>query len=84
MITKIFVRDKFRTVKPEHYPKEIRELDSFLVYNKSDKNIIKAQGGYYRVSRQGGLAFIVRALYLLSFKEWLEISLNDNFIANIK
>ena len=34
--------------------------------------------------RGRSIKYVTRSLYLLSLKEWLEISLNDNFIANLK
>lgn len=84
MVTKIFVRGAYRKVNPKRAPREVRELDSFLVYNSSSKNILRGQGGYYRLSRENSLLFVARNLSLLSFEEWLEVSLNDNFIANHK
>jgi hypothetical protein len=80
--TKIWVRDKWRNVNADNPPKETRELDSFLYFNDSPKCFLKTQGGWYKLTREGSLLFVARALYLLSFKEWLAIAQNDYFIAN--
>ena len=84
LTTKIFVRERYIYINPDIAPKEFRELDSFLFYNSAPKNILRAQGGYYRLTKQNSLLFVARKLDLLSFKEWLEVSLNDNFISNHK
>lgn len=84
MTTRIWVRDKYRKVDPDKPPKESRELDSFLFYNDAAKCFMKGQGGWYKISREGSILFVVRALYLLPLKEWCEIAKNDNFIANIQ
>jgi hemin uptake protein HemP len=80
--TKIWIRDKYRNINPENPPKETRELDSFLFYNGAAKCFIKAQGGWYKLTREGKLLFVTRALYLMSLNQFLEIAKNDNFIAN--
>jgi len=79
---KIWVRDRWRNVKPDNPPKETRELDSFLYFNDAAKCFLKTQGGWYKLTREGSLLFVSRALYLLSLKEWLKIAKNDSFIAN--
>lgn len=82
--TRIWVRDNYRNVNPDKPPRESRELDSFLWYNDAAKCFLKGQGGWYKITRQGSILFVARALYLLTLKEWLEVALNDNFIANTK
>jgi hypothetical protein len=77
MVTKIFHRGKFKNVDPDKAPKDARELDSFLIYNGTNKVFIRLVGGWYKVQRDGSFTFISRTLYLLSFKEWLEIALNE-------
>lgn len=70
-------------VDPEKPPKDIRELDSFLVANNAPKCIVRAEGGWYKISKNG-LEFIGRTLYLFPLKEFLDIALNDKFVANTK
>ena len=84
MTTKIWWRDRYINVKPDTPPRDTRQLDSFLYYNDAAKCFMKGEGGWYKISRQGSVLFVVRALYLLSLKEWLEIAQDDNFIANVK
>lgn len=83
MITKIIWRDNFRhNVNPNKPPKDTRELDSFLFFNKAAKCFMKGQGGWYKITKQGTLLFVTRTLYLLTLKEWYDIAVNDSFIAN--
>ena len=58
-------------------PQTIKELNRYVGYGI----FIKSEGGYYKRQR-GDLLFVVRALYLLSLDEWLEIAKNDKFISN--
>lgn len=81
--TKIWWRDKYRNVNPEKPPVETRQLDSFLTYNKAAKCFLKGQGGWYKLTKEGELLFVTRALYLLSLKEWLRIAKDDYFIENL-
>lgn len=61
------------------FPSTIRELNQYVGYNI----FFKGDGGYYK--RQNGvMLYVVRALYLLSFDEWLEIAKNESFISNTK
>jgi len=65
-------------------PKDVRELDGFLVWNLAPKCFMKGEGGWYKITKKGELCFVVRALYLLSFKEWYDIAMNDKFLPNMK
>ena len=83
MITQIYYRNGYRNVNPSNPPKDQRELYSFLRYNNAPTCIIKASGGYYRMSKTGTLKYICRTLYNLSLAEFLTIAKNDNYIPNI-
>lgn len=82
--TRIWVRNNYRNVDPDRAPSSTRELDSFLWYNNAPKCFLKGQGGWYKITKDNRLLFVNRVLYTMSFKEWLDVALNDNFIANIK
>ena len=81
--TRIWVRDRYRNVNPDNPPKETRELDSFLYANCGAKCFMKGQGGWYKITKEGGLSYVTRALYLLPLKDWLNIAKDDYFIPNI-
>lgn len=84
MITRIFYRDRYRTIIPTKSPKDTRELISFLYYNNVPMCFVKGVGGWYKISKTGIFMYVCRTLYLLSFEEWLSIALNNNFTPNIK
>ena len=65
-------------------PISTRELDGFLWANNAAKCFMKGQGGWYKLTREGTLLYVCRTLYLLSFQEWYDIAVDDNFIANMK
>ena len=83
IITKIWWRDRYREVDPEKPPVETRQLDSFLIHNEAPKCFMRGQGGWYKLTREGELHFVVRALYLMALKDWLSIAKNDYFTANL-
>lgn len=80
--TKIWWRDKYINVDPNNPPKDERQLISFLRYNDAPACFVKTGNSWRKVTKQGSLLNVSRTLYLLPLKEWLEIALNDNFIAN--
>lgn len=84
METKIWYRNGYTNVKVHLPPKDMRHLRAFLISNGSADCFVKAQGGYYKCGKDGVQRFVVRVLYLLSLKEWLEIALNDNYIESVK
>jgi hypothetical protein len=84
MITRIYHRDRFVEVKLNEPPLDARMLDSFLLYNKSNICFVRAVGGWYKITRECGLQFVSRTLYLLSLEEWLAIANNDKFISNTR
>jgi len=78
----IWHRNMRRHVDPSKPPSDTRMLDGFLFWNNAAKCFVRAQGGWYKITRDCKLLYVTRTLYLLSLKEWLEIAKNDNFIAN--
>ena len=82
MITKIWWRDKYINVNPEQPPKDERQLISFLRYNDAPACFVKTGNAWRKVTKEGSLLYVSRTLYLMSLKEWLQVALDDNFIAN--
>jgi hypothetical protein len=83
METRIWWRDKYVNVDPEKPPKDERQLISFLRYNNAAACFIKTGNAWRKITKQGSILYVSRTLYLLPLKEWLAISLNDNFVANM-
>ena len=84
MVTRIPHRGKVINARPERPPKDTRELRSFLLFNNAADCFVRAQGGWYKICKDGSLKYVTRAMYQLSLKEFLEIAKNDHFIANHK
>lgn len=77
-------RGKLVRVDPDKAPIDTRQLRGFLLWNGARDCFMKGEGGWYRIGIDGQILFVSRTLYLLSLKEWLNIALKDNFIANTK
>ena len=83
LITKIFVGKAYVNVDPERAPKSSRELRSFLAYNNAPTCFFKDAGAWYKITKDCKALYVSRTLYLLSFEQWLNIALNENFIATM-
>jgi hypothetical protein len=83
MVTRIWWRDKYINVKPENPPKDERQLISFLRYNNAAVCFVKTGNAWRKITKDGRLLKVARALYLLSLEEWLDIAKNDKFIENM-
>lgn len=83
MRTNIWVNARRMNVKPENPPRSSRELNSFLFYNDAPCCFMRSGRGWYKITRDNKFLFVERALYKLSFEEWLNIALNEDFTANI-
>lgn len=77
MITNIWWRGRFINVDIDKAPTDERQLISFLKYNEAPVCFVKTGNAWRKVNRQGQLVEVARALYLLSFKEWLKISKSE-------
>ena len=82
MTTKIWWRDHFINVNPDKAPVDERQLISFLRYNNAPACFVKTGNAWRKVTKDGALLNVTRALYLMSFKEWLKIAMDDCFIEN--
>jgi hypothetical protein len=79
--TQIWWRNHFVKVNPDKAPADERQLISFLRYNNAPACFVKTGNAWRKLTKEGQLVEVTRALYLLSFKDWLRIALDDNFIA---
>jgi len=84
IVTRIFYNDRFQEVDPDSAPSTARQLRSFLLYNNAPAHFVRDVGGWYKVTRNCEMLYVNRVLYTMSYKEWLEVALNDKFTANIK
>ena len=82
MTTKIWWRDRYIKINPDKSPADERQLISFLRYNNAPVCFIKTGNAWRKITKQGSMLYVSRTLYLLTFKEWLKIALDDNFTAN--
>lgn len=84
IVTRIPWRGNLVNVNYNRPPHDTRQLRGFLLWNNARDCFMRGEGGWYRLGKDGSINFVCRTLYLLSLKEWLEIALNDKFIANNK
>lgn len=77
--TRIWWRNKFINVNTNKAPTDERQLISFLRYNNAPACFVKTGNAWRKVTKEGQLIEVSRTLYLLSFKEWLKIALDDSF-----
>ena len=69
METKIYVYNGWVNIKPEDPIKSTRRLTSFCVFNCLRNALMKSQGGWYILHKDGRLELLARTLYLISFQE---------------
>lgn len=77
--TRIWWRNRFINVNTDKAPTDERQLISFLRYNSAPACFVKTGNAWRKVTKEGQLIEVSRTLYLLSFKEWLKIALDDSF-----
>jgi hypothetical protein len=65
----IFLRGRYVTIKPEDPVNTTRAITSFCCHNQLRDCLFKSQGGWYKLTLDGKLQFITRALYLISFQD---------------
>ena len=82
MVTQIWWRNNIINVNPDKAPADERQLISFLRYNNAPACFVKTGNAWRKVTKDGQLVEVSRTLYLLSFKDWLRIALDDCFIEN--
>lgn len=69
MVTKIWVNDKPHNIKPTDAIKSTRRLTSFCTFNALRNALMKSQGGWYWLQKDGTLRFIDRCLDNITFEE---------------
>lgn len=83
MKSKIVYNGKFLNVNPLRSPKDSQQLDNFLRTNNGNRCFVRMHGNWFKVTREGKFIRVAKTLGHLTFQEWLEISIDDNFKANI-
>ena len=73
MKTKIWVYDKPVTVRHTDTIKSTRRLHSFCTFNGIRDALIKSQGGWYFLQRDGTLKFVNRTLDSITFEEYFNL-----------
>jgi len=83
METKIIYRGSYHNVNSSLPPKDSKELDSFLLFNKAPRCFLKTGGKWFKITKDGKLLAVCRTLKHLSLSEWLGIAKDTQFIPNI-
>lgn len=83
METRIFWRGRYTNVNPTLPPKDERQLISFLRYNNARACFVKSDNAWRKVTVDGCLLYVSRTLYTMSLEEWLNVSVDDGFTANV-
>jgi hypothetical protein len=69
MITQIWLRGSYRNLKPTDSVNTWKAVESFTVSNNLRPCLVKQQGGYYRIEKDGLLTFVTPALQQITFEE---------------
>lgn len=69
MITELWLNGSLRRLKPTDFVTNWRAVESFIVSNSLRHCLIKQQGGYYKIEKDGTLTFVIRTLYSITFEE---------------
>ena len=69
MEAKIWINKSWINILPTDTINTTRRLRSFCVANCLPDNIVKSQGGWYRIEPQGELVFVERCLDEITFEE---------------
>ena len=69
VVTRIWVGNGWINIKPEQQVTTTRRLRSFCVANCLPDKIVKSQGGYYNLTKDGTFVPMEKHLYLITFEE---------------
>ena len=69
MTTQIWLRGSYRKLKPTNRVNTWKAVESFTVSNNLRPCLIKQQGGYYKIEKDGLLTFVTPALQQITFEE---------------
>ncbi len=85
MKKKIRVFDKYKTINTELAPKTLADLNAYIQHSECfNVRFLKGAGGWYMQKQGGNLQFVCRALYQLSFDEWLEAATRKGWFADLR
>jgi len=74
MVTEIWYLRGWKNIKPDEPVNTMRAMYSFSIANcLPGGGLVKSQGGYYLIQKDGTMKFVTRTLYLLTFKELYDL-----------
>jgi predicted RNA-binding Zn-ribbon protein involved in translation (DUF1610 family) len=74
---KIWYKNSYINIDVDKAPTTEAQLISFLKSNNAPICFVKTGKSWKKVTKEGKLEFVSRTLYLLSFREWLNIALKN-------
>lgn len=77
METRIFVNGHYTTIDPTSPINSTRHLTSFCCYNGIRNALLRSQGGWYWLHKNGMLEKVARCLYLISFEEIYNLGISE-------
>ena len=82
---KVLHNDKYRTFKLSSSPRCSKELNSVLRYFNAPLCFARLESRWYKLSKNRQdktvTLYVAKALYLLTFQEWVDIALNESYTA---
>jgi hypothetical protein len=69
MDTNIWLRGSYRKFRENDTVNTWRTVESFVVSNNLRHCLVKQQGGYYKIEKDGTLTFVTPTLRSITFKE---------------
>ena len=77
METRIWISGRYRTIDPDEPVLSTRAITSFCAFNGLRNALVRSQGGWYIISKEGIMTRVARTLYIISFRELYHL-LKDN------
>ncbi len=75
MVTKIHFNNTWRNFNPRKAPSSFRELRAFLIWNEGRDCFSKSDGYVWKITTEGKWEKVCRNIGMLSFEEYLKLSL---------
>lgn len=69
MTTRIWLRGGYKNLNPTDTVNTWKAVESFTVSNNLRPCLIKQQGGYYKIEKDGILTFVTETLHSITFEE---------------
>lgn len=68
MVTRIWFSNSWHNIKPEKNISNMRQVNSFCIFNQLRNALFKAQGGYYILNMEGNFEFLERRLQDITYQ----------------